>query len=76
RRLRDFVARGEVDKSLHDLPQVVAEASELALVGARERGIRSFFAVDPAATPVLVDRVQIQQVLVNLMRNAIEAMAA
>jgi C4-dicarboxylate-specific signal transduction histidine kinase len=33
------------------------------------------FAVDPAATPVLVDRVQIQQVLVNLMRNAIEAMA-
>lgn len=76
RRLRDFVARGEVDKSLHDLPQVIAEASQLALVGARERGVRSFFAVDPSASPVLVDRVQIQQVLVNLMRNAIEAMAA
>ena len=75
RRLRDFVARGEVDKSLHELPRVIAEASQLALVDARERGIRSFFAVDPAATPVLVDRVQIQQVLVNLMRNAIEAMA-
>lgn len=75
RRLRDFVARGEVDKSLHDLQQVVAEASQLALVGARERGVRSFFTFDPAATPVLVDRVQIQQVLVNLMRNAIEAMA-
>lgn len=76
RRLRDFVARGEVDKSLHDLPELVTEASQLALVGARERGIRSFFALDPQATPVLVDRVQIQQVLVNLMRNAIEAMAA
>lgn len=75
RRLRDFVARGEVDKSLHDLQQVVAEASHLALVGARERGVRSFFNFDPAATPVLIDRVQIQQVLVNLMRNAIEAMA-
>ncbi|MCW1431930.1 PAS domain S-box protein [Novosphingobium sp. JCM 18896] len=75
RRLRDFVARGEVDKNLHDLPQVIAEACQLALVGARERGVRSFFAVDPAATPVLVDRVQVQQVLVNLMRNAIEAMA-
>jgi two-component system sensor kinase FixL len=75
RRLRDFVARGEVDKSLHDLPQVITEASQLALVGARERGIRSFFAIDPAATPVLIDRVQIQQVLVNLMRNAVEAMA-
>lgn len=75
RRLRDFVARGEVEKSLHDLAHLVGEASQLALVGARERGVRSFFAFDPAATPVLVDRVQIQQVLVNLMRNAIEAMA-
>lgn len=75
RRLRDFVARGEVEKSVHDLPHVIAEASQLALVGARERGVRTFFALDPAATPVLVDRVQVQQVLVNLMRNAIEAMA-
>ena len=32
------------------------------------------FVHDPRATPVLVDRVQIQQVLINLMRNAIEAM--
>ena len=39
-RLRDFVARGEVDKSLHELPQVIAEASQLALVGARERRVR------------------------------------
>lgn len=75
RRLRDFVARGEVEKSLHDLPQVIAEASQLALVGARERGVRNFIALDPVATPVLVDRVQIQQVLVNLIRNAIEAIA-
>lgn len=75
RRLRDFVARGEVEKSLHDLAQVIGDAGQLALVGARERGGRSFFDFDPAATPVLVDRVQIQQVLVNLMRNAIEAMA-
>ena len=75
RRLRDFVARGEVEKSLHDLAQVIGDAGQLALVGARERGVRSFFDFDPAATPVLVDRVQIQQVLVNLMRNAIEAMA-
>ena len=75
RRLRDFVARGEVDKSLDDLPRLIEEAGQLALVGARENGVRSFFSYDPLATPVLVDRVQIQQVLVNLMRNAIEAMA-
>lgn len=76
RRLRDFVARGEVDKSLVAVPGLIDEAGQLALVGARERGVRSFFTYDPAATPVLVDRVQIQQVLVNLIRNAVEAMAS
>jgi two-component system sensor kinase FixL len=74
RRLRDFVARGEVEKRVEDLPQMIEEASALALIGARERGVRAFFHLDPAATPVLVDRVQIQQVLVNLIRNAVEAM--
>lgn len=76
RRLRDFVARGEVDKSLEDLPTLIEQAAELALVGARERGVRGFFDLDPRATPVLVDKVQIQQVVLNLMRNAVEAMAA
>ncbi|QJU58265.1 PAS domain S-box protein [Sphingomonas sp. AP4-R1] len=76
RRLRDFVARGEVDKNLVAVPGLIEEAGQLALVGARERGVRSFFTYDPAATPVLVDRVQIQQVLVNLIRNAVEAMAS
>lgn len=75
RRLRDFVARGEVEKTVEDLPRLVDEAGKLALIGARERGVRSFFTFDAAATPTLVDRVQIQQVLVNIMRNAIEAMA-
>lgn len=75
RRLRDFVARGEVEKRIEDLPRMIEEASALGLIGARERGVRAFFHLDPAATPVLVDRVQIQQVLVNLIRNAVEAMA-
>jgi two-component system sensor kinase FixL len=74
RRLRDFVGRGEVEKSLVELPALIDEAAQLALVGARECGVRSVFAYDPSATPVLVDRVQIQQVLVNLIRNAVEAM--
>lgn len=74
RRLRDFVARGETEKRIEDLPRLIEEASALALVGANERGIRTFFNLDPAATPILADRVQIQQVLVNLIRNAVEAM--
>ena len=75
RRLRDFVALGETEKAIEDLPRLIEEASGLALIGARERGIRSFSKLDIGATPVLVDRVQIQQVLVNLIRNAVEAMA-
>lgn len=74
RRLREFVSRGEVDKRLEELPGLIGDAGRLALAGARERGVRPLFTFDPRATPVLVDRVQIQQVLVNLMRNAIDAM--
>ncbi len=74
RRLRDFVARGDTAKTVEDLPSLINEASALALVGSRERGISAQFHYDPEATPVLADRVQIQQVLINLMRNAMEAM--
>lgn len=74
RRLRDFVARGEVAKTVEDLPALINEAGALALVGSREQRIVSQFNYDPEATPVLVDKVQIQQVLINLIRNGIEAM--
>ncbi|CAH0354009.1 PAS domain S-box protein [Sphingobium sp. CECT 9361] len=75
RRLRDFVARGEVQKQVEDLPQLIEEACSLGLVGLSQNGIRTRLILDPAATPVLADRVQIEQVLVNLIRNAAEAMA-
>ena len=75
RRLRDFVARGETDKTVERLPVLVNEAAVLGLIGAQEKGVKPRFDLDPYASPVLVDRVQIQQVLINLIRNAIEAMA-
>jgi len=74
RRLRDFVTRGAVRQSPESVTRLIEEASALALVGAKERGIKvmmNFGAELPAA---LVDRVQVQQVLLNLLRNAIEAM--
>lgn len=74
RRLREFVSRGDLAKAVEDLPKVVEEASALALVGARERGIVPRFHLAADATPVVIDRVQIQQVIINLMRNATEAM--
>ncbi|WP_338425989.1 PAS domain-containing sensor histidine kinase [Sphingopyxis kveilinensis] len=76
RRLRDFVARGEVEKTIEKLPLLINEAAVLGLMGAREKGIEPRFDLDPYASPVLVDKIQIQQVLINLIRNACEAMAA
>lgn len=75
RRLRDFVARGEVAQHVENLPAMIEDASRLALAGARERGVRAFFKLDPAVSEAFVDRVQIQQVLVNLIRNGVEALA-
>jgi two-component system, LuxR family, sensor kinase FixL len=75
RRLRDFVARGESEKRIESLSKLVEEAGALGLAGAREQGVQLRFNLDPEYDLVLVDRVQIQQVLVNLFRNALEAMA-
>lgn len=74
RRLRDFVARGEAERRVESLPKLIEEASALALVGAKEHGIRVLFRFDPTVDMVLADRIQIQQVVLNLIRNGIEAM--
>ena len=46
----------------------------MALVGVKQTGTQVSFDFDAATGTVLVDKIQIQQVLLNLMRNAIEAM--
>jgi two-component system sensor kinase FixL len=74
RRLRDFVSRGESERRVENITKLVEEASALALVGVKDRGIKVRFQFDPAVGPVLADRVQVQQVLLNLIRNAMDAM--
>lgn len=75
RRLRAFVARGEEQRSVELVAKLVEEASALALVGAKELGVQVSYRLDQNVPAVMVDRVQIQQVLVNLIRNAVDAMA-
>jgi two-component system sensor kinase FixL len=75
RRLRDFIARGETERRIESLQRLVTEASALALVGAGEHDLEVDVRLDSAVDRVLVDRIQIQQVVLNLIRNAIEAMA-
>ena len=75
RRLRDFIARGESEKRIESLQRLITEASALALVGAGESDLEVDVQLDASADRVMVDRIQVQQVILNLIRNAIEAMA-
>ena len=74
RRMRNFMSHGETERLPESLSRLVTEANALALVGSREHGIDVQVHLDPGADDVIVDRVQVQQVLLNLVRNAIEAM--
>ena len=74
-RLRDFIAHGETDKRIVSAPRLIEDAIALALLGAKDPSlrIRSDFATEER--PIVADRVQIQQVVFNLVRNALEATA-
>ncbi len=74
RKLRQFVGKGETDRRSESLNKLVEEALALALVGARQSGVRVNLELDRGLPPVLADSVQIQQVVLNLVRNAVEAM--
>lgn len=74
RRLRDFISGGQPERGVESLSRIINEASAMALVSAREHGVEVDISLEQGADTVLVDRIQIQQVLFNLMRNAIEAM--
>jgi PAS domain S-box-containing protein len=76
RRLREFVSKGKTERQVEPMRAVIEEACALVMVGATHQGVTLFLALDPAAAEAMIDRIQIQQVLMNLMRNACEAMAA
>jgi two-component system sensor kinase FixL len=74
RRLRNFIGNGATERQVESLTRLITEANALALVGSKEHGIEVHVELDPDADLVFVDRVQIQQVLTNLITNAIDAM--
>ena len=75
KRLREFVSKGETERTLEDPARLMEEASALALVGARDAGLRVDLQFSRNLGPVVVDKVQVQQVVLNLIRNAMDAMA-
>lgn len=74
-RLRNFVGRGESEKRVESMARLIEEANALALLGAKEQGVQVRFAFEPGSDLVLADRIQVEQVLLNLLRNGVEAMA-
>jgi two-component system, LuxR family, sensor kinase FixL len=73
KRLRSFVGKGRVQPETQDLAAIVSDAGVLMLPLAQQRGVEIEFELGNRAQWVSADAVQIQQVLINLIRNAIEA---
>ncbi|MEG3176102.1 ATP-binding protein [Sphingomonas sp. RB3P16] len=76
RRLRSFVSGSEDVRRPERLSVIVEEACGLALLGARENGVAVEFVHNEPDLEVLADSVQIEQVIVNLVRNALDAMGS
>jgi two-component system sensor kinase FixL len=75
RRLRNFIEKREPDRSAEDINKVVEDAIALGMAGFRDTGTKWILKVEPGLPQVFIDKVQIQQILVNLVRNATEAMS-
>jgi two-component system sensor kinase FixL len=74
RRLRDLVVKRETNRRIENINQILDQTLGLALVDAKVRGVRTTVLLAPDLKPVLVDKIQIGQVIINVVRNAIEAM--
>jgi len=74
RSLRESIKRGETVRQSEPLRGLLAEGAALAFIGIDSRGIDMDVSVDPAIDRVFVNRVQLQQVVINLVKNAVEAM--
>ncbi len=74
RRIREFARKKTPDLALEDVNRIIEEANAIAAVGSKARGIRTTFDLSHDRPQAKVDRIQIQQVVMNLVRNAIDAM--
>ena len=71
-RMRSFAEKREPQRKLHDMRALIDDALELTLLGNRVP-VRIVRIDEPNLPKIMVDGVQIQQIIVNLVRNALEA---
>jgi C4-dicarboxylate-specific signal transduction histidine kinase len=74
RRLRNLVRTPDTLRVETDVNELIEELKGLALTDARAHNVRLTLELAPALAPVVANRVEIQQVVLNLVRNAIEAL--
>jgi two-component system sensor kinase FixL len=74
RQLRDFVEKRESARNALSLNTVVEEAIALAAIGSADANVKTILELAPGLPPVLIDKIQVQQVIINLVRNSVEAM--
>jgi len=73
-RLREFMRSGESQQTTVEVVEVIEAAAALAQVEATQNGVVIAVRLDENLPSILVDRIQIEQVLLNLLRNATEAL--
>jgi C4-dicarboxylate-specific signal transduction histidine kinase len=74
RNLKDMVEKRDSLRVAENIETAIKDSLALVLFGAMDENIRVNLDLDSTVPPVLIDRVQIQQILINLIRNSVEAM--
>ena len=74
RQLRDFVEKREAARNIVSMNTVVEEAIALAAIGSADANVKTTLELSSGLPPVLIDKIQVQQVVINLVRNGVEAM--
>jgi PAS domain S-box-containing protein len=74
RRLRDFLTKRDIELRRESIASIVSDSVDLVLIGAPQSTTRIVDRLDPAADMIFADCIQVQQVLVNLLRNSLEAL--
>jgi C4-dicarboxylate-specific signal transduction histidine kinase len=74
-RLRDLLGKHEVERKEFDLNELVSDLESIMRAEAKRRGVQLEIRLAPEVLAIMGDRVQIQQVLINLVLNALDAVA-
>lgn len=74
RRIRDFVRKHEPQRHHCDLRDIIEDVIGFAEIEARTQGIKIEFKMSATLPPLHVDRILIEQVMINLLKNGMEAM--